>query len=378
MDFELSDDQKLLASTVGDFAKKESPLERARKLRDDEVGWDEAVWSQMGELGWLAVPFPEAVGGFDGSFVECALILEQLAKTLVPEPYLASVVLGGMAVLHGASEEQAKRWLEPMVEGKTSLALAWAERAGRYDVSAVETRAEKKGDGYELTGEKVWVLNGHAADQLIVSARTTAGVSLFAVDREGEGVNITPVQLIDGRRGALVRFEAAKVDADRLLGKDGAAVPALERALDYGAAACVAEGVGVSDTMLWMTVEYLNTREQFGKKIGTFQALQHAAVDMFVEAQLLTSMNTAAMIRACEDSTERASTVSAAKHQLSVTGKLVSQQSIQLHGGVGVTDEHDVGLYFKRMHVLMTMCGDDDFHTERFVSDPAFTEEATA
>lgn len=366
MNFDLEDDQKMLAKTVADFAKKESPVERFRKLRDgDGAGWEKSTWKQMGELGWLAVPFPESVGGFGGSFVECALVLEQLGKTLVPEPYLASVVLGGMALLRAGDAKQHERFLTPMLEGDTSLALAVAERATRFDTSLANTTATQDGEGYVLEGEKIFVLNGHAADHIVVSAMLGDELALFVVDGDGEGVRRDTIRLIDGHRGARVRLEKARVDGDRRL-QSAPAGEVLERVMDYAAAGAVAEGLGVAQTMLATTVEYLKTREQFGAKIGSFQALQHRAVDMFVEVELLRSISLEAMVRVDQDGPARTRSVSAAKHQLATGATFVSRQSIQLHGGIGVTDEADIGLFFKRMHTLTTVGGDEAFHAERF------------
>ncbi|NNK41729.1 MAG: pimeloyl-CoA dehydrogenase small subunit, partial [Myxococcales bacterium] len=187
MDFELDPDQQMLGKTVADFAKNESPVARLRSLRDDEIGYDPAVWQKMGELGWLGIPFSESLGGLGGGFVDCAIVLENLAATLVPEPYLASVVLGGMTLARAGNASQHEAYLAPMIEGETSLALAYAEAQSRYDVGAVETTAAPDGSGYRIRGEKVWVLNGHHADQLIVSAKAPGGVSLFVVPRDAPG-----------------------------------------------------------------------------------------------------------------------------------------------------------------------------------------------
>lgn len=374
MDFELSDDQKMLAKTVADFAKQSSPVERFRRLRDDERGWEPAVWRQMGELGWLGVPFDESVGGFGGSFFDLALVLEKLGATLVPEPFLGSVVLGGMTLARAGTDAQQQRWLAPMIEGRTSLSLAWAERHSRYDAGDLRTTATEERGGFRLDGEKVWALNGHVAEQIIVSAKLGNEVALFCLDRDAKGVTIQPVRTLDGQRAAIVRLEAASVDADRRLdgARDGAAV--LDRALDWGAAAACAEGMGIVQTMLGMTVDYLKERDQFGVKIGTFQALQHRAVDMFIEAEVCRSLLIEAAVRADEDDDDlRRAAVSAAKVQLATGGRFVSQQAIQLHGGIGITDEHDIGLYFKRMEALNRLCGDHMHHVRRFASLPSFT-----
>ncbi|MFW6050131.1 MAG: acyl-CoA dehydrogenase family protein [Myxococcota bacterium] len=377
MDFDFSEDQQMLAQTVADFAKKESPVERFRKLRDDEIGWEPKVWKHMGELGWLSVPFPESVGGYGGTFVDAALILEQFGKALIPEPYLPSVILGGLAVLRAGDADQQQRLLAPMIQGDASLALAYAERENRHDPSAIETEAKTSGTGYALSGEKVWVLNGHRADHLIVSAQAPGGPTLFAVPRDAQGLSVTRVGTIEGKKAAFVKLDGVKVGDEDRLGEEGSAGPVLDRVMDYGAAAAVAEGAGIAQTMLEMTVEYLGTREQFGVKIGTFQALQHRAVDMFVETELLRSISLASMAKVDEDDeAERRAAVSAAKYQLATGGVWVAQQALQLHGGIGVTDEHDIGLYFKRMYALNALFGDEEHHVQRFAKDPRFAEAA--
>jgi alkylation response protein AidB-like acyl-CoA dehydrogenase len=377
MDFELDQDQQMLAKTVSDFAKNESPVARFRELRDDAIGYDPAAWKRMGELGWLGVPFPESVGGFGGSFTECAIILENLATTLVPEPYLASVVLGGLTLLRAGDAAQHAAYLTPMIEGDTTLALAHSEPDSRYDVGAVETTATRGGSGYEISGEKVWVLNGHHADQLIVSAKAPGGVTLFVVPRDASGVTLKLAKTIDGHKAAFIRFDGVAVDEGARLGEEGSGAAVLDRTMDFAAAAAVAEGVGIATTMLHMTVDYLGTREQFGAKIGSFQALQHRAVDMYAESELLRSISMAAMVRADDDDTStRRSDVSAAKYQLATGGIWVAQQALQLHGGIGVTDEHDIGLYFKRMYALNALFGDEEHHVARFAGEPTFAEAA--
>jgi alkylation response protein AidB-like acyl-CoA dehydrogenase len=380
MNFDLSPDQKLLVDTAAAFARKESPVTRLRAMREDPVGYSKAVWKQMGELGWLGIPFSESLGGFGGTFSDAALVLEKLGTTLVPEPYIASVLLAGSTIVAAGSAAQQKRWLEPLIAGDSTLALAYAERDSRFDPLRVSTRAEKSGTGYRLRGEKIFVLNGHAADALVVSARTSGGpadgrgVSAFVVDRAMRGLKVRPIKTMDGHHAAVIEFEDVEVEADRLLGTPGGAGPALERAMDMGAAAACAEGVGIMQTVLAMTRDYLCTREQFGVKIGTFQALQHRCVDMFIESELARSASIMASIKVDDpDETERKTAVSAAKVQLAVSGRFVTQQAIQLHGGIGVTDEHDIGLFFKRMHVLNTLFGDEEHHLARFASLPTFT-----
>ncbi len=379
MDFELSDDQKMLVDTVQSFVKKDSPVERFRKLRASELGWDKAVWKQMGELGWLGVMFPEGVGGAGMTFQEAGLILEQFGTTLVPEPYVPLVAAGATLLAAGAPDQQ-EEFLAPALAGDQSLALATAEANSRHDPLVVATRADKSGAGYKLSGSKRFVLNGHAADHIVVSARTGGaegdrdGISLFVVDPGMKGVRVQKVEQMDGHKSAMIALDGVELGKERLLGAEGQAAPTLEKALDLGAAAVCCEGSGAMQSVLAMTRDYLTQRKQFGVAIGTFQALQHRAVDMFVETELAKGTAIMAMIKADDpDAAERMRAISAAKIQLWVGGGFVTRQGIQLHGGIGVTDEHDVGLYFKRVHILSTLFGDEQYHTNRFASLPSFT-----
>ncbi len=383
MDFDLSPDQKMLADSAAQFAKKESPVTRFRRLREDAIGWEKSTWKQMGELGWLAILLPEELGGFGGSFVDFALVLGELGTTLVPEPLIASCALAATCVLDAGTASQKEELLTKCAAGDASLALAYAEQKSRYDPAWIETQATRTSAGYTLKGEKVFVLNGHAADTLIVSARTggsvdeARGVSLFAVDPTQKGVEVHPIKTMDGHHAAVVRFAAAEVPVTALLGEEGAGLAALEPAFDRGAAAACAEGHGILKTSLEMTRDYLCTRQQFGVKIGTFQALQHRCVDMFIETELAKSVSILAMLKVDDaDPNERKGAVSAAKAQLSASGKYVTQQAIQLHGGIGFTEEHDIGLYFKRMNVLNSLFGDEAHHLARFSRLPAFLEGA--
>jgi alkylation response protein AidB-like acyl-CoA dehydrogenase len=379
MNFDLTEDQKMLVESVANFVKKQSPVGRLRAMREDPIGYSKDMWAQMGEFGWLGVAFPEAAGGLGGSFVDVALILEQLGTVLAPEP-LIPLLVAGTAILRAGSDEQKERLLAPALSGTASLALAYAEEASRFNVARVLTRAERQGDGYVLTGAKRWVLNGHAADTIVVSARTSGadgdeeGISLFALDRAtAEGLRVTPVKTMDGHHAAMIALDGARVTEAQRLGEEGRGFAALDEAMDVGAAAACAEGLGIMKTVLAMTADYLRTREQFGVKIGSFQVLQHRAVDMFVETEVCQGMSILASMKVGDpDASERRSAVSAAKAQLAMGGRLVTQQAIQLHGGIGVTDEHDVGLYFKRMHVLNTLFGDEEHHVARFAAQPAF------
>ena len=373
MNFDLTEEQQMIVDQATKFVQNDSPVERFRKLRDTDRGWDTEMWSRMGELGWLGIAFPEEQGGFGGRFVDMALVLEQLGRGLVPEPYIASVVLAGGLLSRLGSEAQIATFLEPMIEGRRSLALAYAEKQSRYDLADCLTTATRKGDGWLLTGEKVWVLNGHAAEHLLVAARTSGdqldrdGLSLFVVDADGPGVECVRVHGMDGQSTGLVKLQGAAVSGDRLLGPEGAAFAHLEWAIDRGAAAACAEGQGAILELFERTVAYLQQREQFGVPIGSFQALQHRAADMFAEVELCRSTMILAAIQAdSEDEDERRAEISAAKLQLSQGGWFVQEHAIQLFGGIGVTDEQDEGLFFKRLRVLQGLFGDADHHVDRF------------
>ena len=373
MNFELTEEQQMMVDQAERFVQNDSPVERFRKLRDTERGWEPDMWSRMAELGWLGIAFPEEHGGFGARFVDMALVLEQLGRGLVPEPFIASVVLAGGLLSRLGTGAQIETFLAPMIEGRTSLGLAYAEVQSRYDLSDCLTTAERQGDGWVLSGEKVWVLNGHAANHLVVVARTAGdpldadGLSLFIVDGEGQGVERVRVPGMDGQVSGLVRFDVAPVAEDRLLGPEGGALPHLEWAIDRGAAAACAEGQGAIQELFDRTIAYLKQREQFGVLIGSFQALQHRAADMFSETELCKSTMILAAIQAdSPDDEERKAEISAAKVQLTNGGFFVQGNAIQLIGGIAVTDEQDEGLFFKRLRVLQGLFGDADHHVDRF------------
>lgn len=383
MNFDLTEEQQILVDSVAKFVKNDSPVERFRKLRDTERGWDTATWARMGEFGWLGVVFPEEQGGFGGGFVDLALILEQLGRGLVPEPVIPSVVLAGGLLSKLGTDAQREAFLAPMIEGRTSLALAYAERQSRFTLSDCQTRAEKRGTGWVISGEKTWVLNGHAADAILVVARTAGdsldaeGLSLFIVDGNAPGLERVRAPGMDGQRTALLRLRGVEVGADRLLGDAGRALTHIEWAIDRGAAAACAEGQGEIQELFERTVAYLKQRQQFGVPIGSFQALQHRAADMYAETELCRSTMILAAIQADhEDAEARKAEISTAKSQLTRGGWFVQENAIQLFGGIGVTDEQDEGLFFKRLRVLQGLFGDADWHAHRYQALRAFDAEA--
>jgi alkylation response protein AidB-like acyl-CoA dehydrogenase len=382
MNFDLSEEQQILVDSVAKFVQNDSNTERFRKLRDTDRGWDAEMWERMGEMGWLGVPFPEEQGGFGARFVDLALILEQLGRGLVPEPIIPSVVLAGGLISRLGCEAQCESFLAPMIEGRTSLAFAFAERQSRYDLFDCLTTAERSGKGFTLRGQKVWVLNGHAADHLVVLARTAGsqldrdGLSLFVVDAGAPGLQTTRINGMDGQRAAVLDLDGVEVGEDRLLGAEGEALAHAEWALDRGAAAACAEGQGAIQELFDRTLAYLKEREQFGVPIGSFQAVQHRCADMFSEVELCKGTAILAAIQAdSEDPEERMAEISAAKLQLTRGGWYVQENAIQLFGGIGVTDEQDEGLFFKRLRVLYGLFGDADFHVDRFQQLSRFEQE---
>jgi len=373
MNFDLTEEQEMIVDQAAKFVANESPVVRFRKLRDTERGWEPEMWAKMAEQGWLAIALPEEQGGFGGSFVDVALILEQLGRGLVPEPFIASAVLAGGILSDIGTESQRDAYLSPMIEGQTTLAFAYAEKQSRYNLNDCLTKAEKSGDGWSLSGEKVWVLNGHAADQIIVAARTgggqfdDSGLSLFIIDGDTPGLTRIRVPGMDGQRTAVLRLDGVVVGAEQLIGREGEALEMIEKTIDRGAAAACAEGLGTVQELFERTIAYLKEREQFGVPIGSFQALQHKAVDMYAELELCKSAVILASIQVDNpDSEVRKAEVSAAKLQLADGGWLVQENAIQLFGGIGVTDEQDEGLFFKRLRVLNGLFGDADWHVGRF------------
>ncbi|MEE2664115.1 MAG: acyl-CoA dehydrogenase family protein [Myxococcota bacterium] len=373
MNFDLSEEQQMVVDTVAKWVEVQSPVKRFRKLREADQGWEPDIWRAMGEYGWLGVCYPEERGGFGGNFVDAALILEQLGRGLVPEPFIPSVALAGGLLERLGTGEQHERFLTPMLDGMTSLALAYAERQSRYQLNDCLTTAHPKGGDYMLVGEKTWVLNGHAADQIVVVARTGGdqldenGLSLFIVDADTPNLRRVEAKGMDGQTTALLRFEGVEVPRERLLGELDAALPDLEWAIDRGAAAACAEGQGCVQELFDRTVSYLKTRKQFDVPIGRFQALQHRAADMFTETELCRSTALLAAIQVDSDDIEtRKAEVSAAKLQLTRGGWYVQENAIQLFGGIAITDEQDEGLFFKRLRVLQGLFGDADHHIARF------------
>ncbi|MDA9391419.1 acyl-CoA dehydrogenase [Bradyrhizobium sp. CCBAU 45394] len=375
MDFDLSEEQRLLKDSIERLMLESYGFDHRRKYQNEKAGFSETMWTRYAELGLLALPFSEAYGGFGGGAVEMMIVMESLGQALILEPYFATVVLAGGILRYGANEAQKAKLIPAVAEGRTKLAFAYAEPHSRYDLFHVETQAKKDRDGWLISGAKGLVLHGDAADKIIVSARTAGGprekdgIGLFLVDGEAPGLTRRGYRTQDGLHAAEVTLENVRVESAEVIGDPARAFPVILRVADEAVAALCAEAVGCFAKMQSITLDYLKTRQQFGKTIGSFQVLQHRAVDMFVELEQSRSMAMyAAMMAAEEDATKRARAVSAAKVQIGQSAKAIGQQSIQLHGGVGMTMEYSVGHYFKRVTMIDTLFGNADHHLRRLAS----------
>lgn len=372
MDFDLSEEQRLLKDSVDRLMADRYGFESRKLYGKDPDGWSRALWNAYAELGLLAIPFPEEHGGFGGGPVETMIVMEAFGRSMVLEPYLATVILGGGLLRHGGSGDQKSAHLPRIAAGESLFAFAHTERQSRFDLHDVATTARRDGDAFVLDGQKSVVLHGDSAGAILVTARTAGsrrdrgGIGLFLVGAGTPGLSRRSYPTQDGRRAAEVTLEGVRVGPENVLGDPENALPLVERVVDEAMAALAAESVGAMDEMLKLTVDYLKTRKQFGTTIGTFQVLQHRSTDMFIALEQARSMAIfAAMMASDENAHERRKAVAAAKVQIGRSGRFVGQQAIQLHGGVGMTMELKVGHLFKRVTMIDTLFGDADYHLAR-------------
>jgi pimeloyl-CoA dehydrogenase small subunit len=372
MDFDLSEEQRLLKESVDGLLTDSYDFDARKKYMKEKGGWSKAVWDKLAEQGLLGLPFTEADGGFGAGGVETMIVMEALGKALVLEPYLATVVIGGGFLRHGGTDAQKAAHVPGIIDGSKTFAFAQLEKNSRYDLHDVATSAKKKGSAYVIDGEKFVVLNGENADTLVVTARTKgerrdrSGVGVFLVPANAKGVTRKSYPTQDGLHAADITFTGVEVDASAAIGNPEDGLALIERVVDEARTALCAEAVGLMDESLKTTVEYIKTRKQFGVAIGTFQSLQHRASDMFVAVEQARSMSMfAAMASEFDDANERAKAIAAAKVQIGKSAKFVGQQSIQLHGGIGMTQEAKIGHYFKRLTMIENTFGDTDYHLRR-------------
>ena len=379
MDFSYTEEQQMLQDACRKFVLKSYDFDTRKEIIASEAGFSAENWKLFAELGWLTVPFREEDGGFGGRAVDLMLLMEEFGRGMVIEPFLPTAVLGGGLLAELGSKAQKDELLPRLMEGGLQLALAHAEAGGRYNLAHVTVTAKKKGDGAVLNGSKVTVLNAPAADRIVVVARESGGeadpkgISAFLVDGSGAvdgkaaGITLHPYTTVDGRKAAQV--ELKDVEAQRL-GPAGEALPALEAVIDRATLAVGAQAVGAMETLLRKTVEYSKTRKQFGTTLSNFQALQHRMVDMFIECELARSIVIMAAMKldSDADASDKAKAVSAAKSRVGKAIDKVGQEAVQIHGGIGVTDELDVGHLFKSVTVLDVLYGDSDYHSQRFAA----------
>ena|SRR5579872_574263 len=372
MDLSFTEEQSILRDTIASFLADKYAFETRRAITRSETGWRADYWRAFAsELGILGAPFPEDLGGLGGGAAETMIVMEAFGRSLVVEPYLGTVVIGGGFLKHSAYPRAAEM-IGGIVAGDVVTAFAYAEPQARYNWADLKTTAKKGGAGYVLNGHKAVVVGAPWASHLIVTARTGGGqreangVSVFLVEADAKGLVTRDYPTVDGQRASEVYLENVSVPADALIGAEGAGLPLVERVIDEATAAALAEAMGVLAKLHEGTLAYTKERKQFGQPIGAFQALQHRMVDMFIAVEQATSITYMATLKLDESDIERAKAVSAAKAHVGKALRFVGQSAIQLHGGMGMTDEMAIGHYFKRATVLESLFGSTDHHLRRY------------
>ena len=372
MDFNFNEEQTLIQSQVAQFIQRDYEWEKRQALVASDLGFSDENWKIFAELGWLGISLSENSGGFGGSALESMIIMEEFGKGLVVEPFLETVILCSGLIDSCGNEQQKADLLRPVISGEMHLALGFTEPQSRFNLADVTTEAKKKNGDYLVSGFKSVVMNGPNADKLIISARTTGkqndreGISLFIIDSNLDGVSLRNYPTVDGRRASEVTLENVIIPSSSLLSEEGKGFQQLEDAIDSATLAICAEAVGAMEVLYKTTVEYTKTREQFGQAIGKFQVLQHRMVDMFMEYEQSKSLLYMATIKNVEGSKDAKKAISGLKYQVGKAAKFIGQQSVQLHGGMGVTEELNVGHYFKRLTTIITIFGNTDYHLNRY------------
>jgi pimeloyl-CoA dehydrogenase small subunit len=372
MDFSFTSEQDQLRDTVAKLVAQKYDFDTRRKVAKSEAGWRPEMWSQFAELGLLGASFTEAEGGFGSGPIEAMIISEEFGKGLVIEPYLQTVVIGGNFFRHGGTDAQKEEHIAGIIGGETRFAFAYSEPKSRFDLHDVSTTAKKDGAGYTLNGHKAVVIGAPFATHLIVTARTsggqrdTQGVTVFLVPKNAKGVSTRDYPTVDGLRASEVYLENVSVGADAVIGKVDGGLPLVEKVVDNAIAALCAEAVGCFKVLNEATISYAKQRKQFGQPIANFQVLQHRMVDMFMAAEQATSMTFMVTLKLDEADKARKLAASGAKVQIGKAGKLISQDAVQIHGGMGMTDELNVGHFFKRVTMIESQFGNTDWHLRRY------------
>lgn len=374
MNFTFTEEQNLLRDSIRKFVEDNYQLESREKLASEGEGFSRDHWKTYADLGWLAIPFSEEDGGIDGTAVESSIIMEEFGKGLVLEPYLATVVMAGTALRVAASAEQKDQYIGGIIEGKLMGAFAFVEKQARYNLNSIMTTAKKDGDKYILNGTKSMVYSANVADFIIVAARTDGnsndneGISLFIVDAKTEGLNLANYPTVDGYQASEVSLENVKVESSRLLGTEGKGLEIIQAVMDDAIIAVCSEAVGAMEVLYKDTVEYTKQREQFDNKLSEFQVLRHRMVDMFIETEQSRSLLMKATQEMADGDVNARKTVHAIKVMVGSAGKFVGQNAVQLHGGMGVTEELRIGHYFKRLTVINSLFGNEDYHLNKFIN----------
>jgi alkylation response protein AidB-like acyl-CoA dehydrogenase len=371
----LNEEQNMLRDSARDFVRDKAPVSTLRKIRDEANpdGYDKALWKEMADLGWAGVTIPEEFGGAEFGFQGLGVVLEETGRTLVPSPLMSTVVLGASALLLGGTDEHKSTLLSSVALGDCLLALA-SEEGAHHTPHGVATTATADGDGWLINGNKTQVLDGHVANHLIVSARTAGsagdrdGISLFLIEAGSDGVSIDALTMVDSRNSSNVTLNNVRVGADAFLGSKDQGADILDAVLDRGCIALAAEMLGAAQQVFEFTLEYLKERHQFGQAIGTFQALQHRAVKMFGELEICKSVVMEALTAVDDNRDDIPVLASFAKAKLGDALHLISSEGVQMHGGIGMTDEHDSGLYLKRARVAEHTFGSTAWHRDRFAT----------
>ncbi|WJR75540.1 acyl-CoA dehydrogenase family protein [Bradyrhizobium sp. NP1] len=369
MDIQFTEEQELLRSSVQRLLRDQYDFDARRKIVASEEGWSRTQWQAFAELGLFAAPFSEDVGGLGGGTLSTMIIMQEFGRHLVVEPFLETILLAGGLIEHVGSEEQKQALIPDIIAGREIWALAWAEKASRFDLANVTTSARREGKDYVLSGEKAAVIAAPWADYLIVSARTSGhrhdrgGVSLFVVDRHAANLDLQSFKTIDGRHAAEISLRGVR---GQLLGKEGEGVAALEACRDRAIAALCAEAVGAIGELNSATLEYAKTRRQFGATIGSFQVLQHRMVDMFIAHQEALSLMQHLNLSLDAGGAGVSRLASGVKSKVGYAGKFIADQAVQIHGGMGMTDELNVGHYFKRISSINIQFGDPAYHVLRY------------
>lgn len=373
MDFSFSEEQMMLKESIRDFIKNEYSFEARQKLIASEEGFSREHLKTFTQLDWNCVPFSEDDGGFGGTAVDVIAVMEEFGKGLIVEPYFPSVILAGGFLKKGGNAEQKEQHINAIIEGSALYAAALSEPNSRYDWYDVATTATQEGDGFILSGHKIFVLAGHVADTFVITARTSYsqkdrdGISLFLVDANANGLTKQSFPTVDGSRVANLKFDQVKVESSALLGTLGDGASIIDDAMNEAIVALAAEAIGALEVLCQSTVEYSKIRVQFNQPIGKFQSLQMIMSEMFIEHVLIKSLLAMTAMKV-DQGTDVPRSISALKVQLGKAIRFIGQNAIQLHGGIGMTDELAVSHYFKRVTVIASMFGDADYHLDRFIA----------